>query len=217
MLGSLCGMIYRPVAILNSFDHFDAGLDDGVCWGLKRLPAFDVVVFRGSITLQDWVRDIRAAAVPSRVGHVHAGFYAGMENVWTDVRPMLSQPAIVVGHSLGAARADILAALMVVDGTPPVDRVVLGEPKPGLMDFAHILEGVPGRSYRNGDATHHDLVTDLPFSFPPFEYVHPTPVVPICCRPDVSEFQKMGVFAYHHIDLYETALAVRAPREHVIQ
>jgi Lipase (class 3) len=207
-LASLCALIYKPAAIVDSFDHFDAGLDDGVCWAFKRLDGFDVIVFRGSVTLQDWIADFRAMAMPTRIGHVHLGFHAGMENVWVEARPYLTQPVIVTGHSLGAARADVLCGLMVADGKPPIARVVFGEPKPGLMDFALHIENVPGRSYRNGDGQHHDLVADVPFSFPPLQYVHPTPIIPVCCPPQGDDFASWGAFAYHHIELYETALAV---------
>ena len=203
---ALCAEIYRPSAIAGSFDHYDAGMDDGICWALKRLDGFDVVIFRGSVTLWDWLRDFRALATPSRIGHVHNGFHAGMEHMWADLKPLLSQPTIVAGHSLGAARADVLAALMTVDGVPPVARVVFGEPKPGLLDFARLIAGIAGRSYRNGDSTHHDLVTDVPFSFPPEQYVHPTPTIPVCAQPNTDLFGRLGAFAYHHIELYEIAL-----------
>jgi predicted lipase len=203
------------MAIVEGFDHYDAGLDDGICWALKRLDGVDLVVFRGSTTIQDWLRDFRALALPSRIGHVHTGFYAGMEHAWFEIRPMVSQPVVVTGHSLGAARADVLTALMVADGTPPAARVVLGEPKPGLLDFAKVIKDVPARSYRNGDELHHDLVTDVPFSFPPEQYVHPTPIVPVCCKPHDDEFVQNGIFAWHHIDLYETALSVVATQEKV--
>jgi hypothetical protein len=212
LIASYCGMIYKPTALFD-FDHFDAGLDDGVTWGLKKLPGYDLIVFRGSITLQDWVRDLRALAIKTRIGHVHIGFHAGMEHVWSDIRPLLTQPAIVSGHSLGAGRAAVLTGLMIADGDPPIARVVFGEPKPGLLDLAEFIKGVPGRSYRNGDDINHDLVTDVPFSFPPLQYVHPTPVIPVCCRPHGDEFEQGGVFAWHHVELYETALAVLSQKE----
>jgi hypothetical protein len=66
---------------------------------------------------------------------------------------------------------------------------------------------VPGFSYRNGDARHHDLVADVPFSFPPLQYVHPTPIIEVCCRPSGPLFQRLGAFAYHHVELYVAALA----------
>jgi Lipase (class 3) len=159
-------------------------------------------------------RDVQAFAVSSRIGHVHSGFYAGMEHMWSDLKPMLKQPAIVTGHSLGAARAGALSALMAVEHVPPVARVVFGEPKPGLVDFAQLITCIPGRSYRNGDDTHHDLITDVPFSFPPMQYVHPTPIIPVCCRPDESECADVGVFAWH-IEIYQAALAVVHPQEKV--
>lgn len=207
LISSYCGMIYKPTAMID-FDHFDAGEDDGICWAIKRLPGFDLVIFRGSVTTLDWVRDLRALAAVTRIGHVHIGFWAGLEHAWSDIRPLLTQPAIVAGHSLGAARASILTALMVADGAAPIARVVFGEPKPGMLDLAKIVEKVPGRSYRNGDQVHHDLVTDVPFSFPPLQYVHPTPIIPVFCEPHDDEFFKDGVFAWHHIELYETALNV---------
>jgi hypothetical protein len=208
---ALCAEIYLPSAIAGAFDYYDAGMDDGICWALKRLAGFDVVVLRGSVTIQDWLRDVQALAMPSRIGHVHSGFYTGMEHMWADLKQLLSQPAIVTGHSLGAARAAVLSALMTVDGVPPVARVVFGEPKPGLLDFAKLITGVPARSYRNGDDRHHDLVTDLPLSFPPTQFVHPTSIVPVCCRPTGDRFSTMGVFAYHHIELYQAALAAVQP------
>ena len=212
---ALCAEIYQSSAIAGAFDYYDAGMDDGICWAVKRLVGFDIVVLRGSVTIKDWLRDIQALAMPSRIGHVHSGFYAGMEYMWADLKPMLSQPAIVTGHSLGAARAAVLSALMMVDGVPPVARVVFGEPKPGLLDFAKLIAGIPGRSYRNGDDTHHDLITDVPFSFPPQQYVHPTPIIPVCCQPTGDLFSTMGVFAYHHIQLYQAALAAVQPQEKV--
>lgn len=206
VIAALCAAIYQPRAILD-FDHFDAGADDGICWAVKKLPGFDVVVLRGSVSAQDWIRDFRAMALKTRIGHVHDGFYAGMEHMWSDLRTLLVNPCIVTGHSLGAGRAAVLAALMTVDGVPPIARVVFGEPKPGLLDLAAIIAAVPGRSYRNGDDVHHDLVTDVPFSFPPLQYVHPTPIVPVCMRPEGSAFAQWGVFAWHHIQLYGAALA----------
>ncbi|HYM31816.1 MAG TPA: lipase family protein [Candidatus Cybelea sp.] len=209
-LAALCNDIYQPDAA-GRFDTFDAGEDDGICWALKHLAGFDAVALRGSKTELDWLRDFRAFTIPTRIGHVHAGFHEGMEHMWTDALYLLRQPTIVTGHSLGAARASILTALMILDGRPPVARVVFGEPKPGLLDHAIIVKQVEARSYRNGDGLHHDLITDIPFSFPPEQYVHPTPIIPVCARPSGDLFSQLGVFAFHHIQLYQAALAAAHP------
>jgi hypothetical protein len=211
LLASFCGLIYSATGPIADWDHYDPGLDDGVCWALKQLSGYDVVAFRGSTTFQDWVRDFRAQPVETRIGTVHFGFHQGMERVWREVRPLLSNPAIITGHSLGAGRAAIMTGLMVKDDVPPAARVVFGEPKPGYADLAKLISAVPGRSYRNGDATHHDLVTDVPFTFPPFEYTHPTPIIPVCAEPPAND--RWGAFSYHHIELYEAALAALATKE----
>ena len=202
---ALCAAIYAPTAA-TTFDHFDIGSDDGVCWALKRCEGADVVVLRGSVTAQDWFRDAEAFTIATRAGRVHDGFHRGMEHMWADVKPLLDQPVIVTGHSLGAARAAILTAFMICDGKSPAARVVFGEPKPGLIDHAQIVKTVPGRSYRNGDGLHHDVIADLPFSMPPTQYVHPTPIIPVCERPTGGLFDRTGLFAWHHVQLYEAAL-----------
>jgi hypothetical protein len=188
--------------LIGYWDHIDVGADDNVFWALKKVDGFDIVVFRGSITAIDWFNDFRALPILTRVGHVHAGFFSGIERVWSEVRPLLTQPVIVTGHSLGAARAGVLTALMVADGAAPVARVVFGEPKPGLIDFAKIVADVPARSYRNGNSKDHDLVTDIPATLPPIQFVHPTPIVVVDAEPTGGLFETLGIFAYHHCPLY---------------
>jgi hypothetical protein len=205
---SLCSLIYKEVAAVDGvWDHFDLGLDDGVCWGLKKIAGYDVVVFRGSISAHDWFEDARAIPMETRLGSVHRGFFAGMDHVWSEIKGISTQPVVLTGHSLGAARAAILCGLMVADKAPPASRIVFGEPKPGLLDFALKIKDVPAWSFRNGDALHHDLVTDLPLTPPPFQFVHPTPIIVITCAPSDGLFAQLGVFAWHHIALYQTAIA----------
>lgn len=205
-LVNLCNDIYSPTVTIGQWDYLDLGIDDGVFWGLKKLPGYDVIVFRGSITLQDWINDIRAVPIPTKIGFVHHGFYSDMEKMWSEAKSIITQPVIVTGHSLGAARADILAGLMTLDGKPPVLRVVFGEPKPGLTDFGAFISKIPAFSFRNGDDKHHDYVTDVPLTFPPMQFVHPTPIVVVTERPTGDLFETHGVFAYHHVNLYVAAV-----------
>lgn len=214
LLASLCGAIYKPTALIGEWDYFDLGEDDGVCWALKRLSGYDAIVLRGSITAEDWIRDFRAAALPSRIGWVHDGFYAGMEHMWHDARSLLKQPVIVTGHSLGAARASILTALMVSDGEPPAERVVFGEPRPGLESHAAITRKVTGRSYCNGYAGHSDTVCSVPFSLPGLEFTRATPLIPVSAPPLPND--NWGLFAFHHIELYEAATSALAIQENIL-
>jgi Lipase (class 3) len=207
---SLCASIYNDgCAPVVTWDYFDSGTDDEVCWALKKCDGYDVVVFRGSIVLNDWRLDLMAMPVLTRIGTVHRGFHVGMEKMWGELRPMLTQPVMVTGHSLGAARADILCALMVADGMPPARRAVFGEPRPGLADFAKFLKDVPGDGYRNGDAHGHDPVTDVPLTLDgEFDFINPKPLVGVTASPSLID-RIDPLFDYHHIQLYMAALAAK--------
>lgn len=202
----LCSAIYHPTLEPTLWAKYDGGLDDGVCWGLVRDQDFDYVVFRGSDSFPDWMKDLTALANPFThhfMGPVHPGFLLGLTHVWEEVKPLLQKPTILTGHSLGAGRAGPFCGLMIRDGVPPARRVCFGEPKPGFKMLADFIAPVPAASYRNGDEHHHDLVTDVPFSFPPEEYVHPIALTHVSAPPvDMA----WGIFAYHHMPLYEQAL-----------
>lgn len=203
-VAQLCLGIYRYAGVPSvAFDHFDAGEDDGVCWAVKRLEACTVVVLRGSTTPHDWLDDFAAAPIQTRVGTVHAGFHDGLEHMWGDLRRLLEvdRPVIVTGHSLGAARASILTALMLADGVVPARRVVFGEPKPGFDDHTRLVAGAPGFSYCNGAHDHDDLVCEVPFTLPPlFRFTRASPLIAISNAPAPND--RWGIFAFHHMQLY---------------
>lgn len=191
-----------------AWDYLDTGQDDEVYWALKRLNGADVIVFRGSITAHDWYEDFQAAPITTRIGTVHQGFFAGIEKMWHELKPMLSgAPVAVTGHSLGAARADMLCGFMVEDWQPPARRAVFGEPRPGYQDFCSSVGRIPGASYCNADARGHDRVTDWPMRLPHlFDFARPSPLVDVTASP--SWVQRVdGIFCYHHIDLYQAAVA----------
>lgn len=202
----LCAGLYgTPTAVPVAFSQIDPGTDDGICWAISREDDVDVIVMRGSMTPEDWLRDSMAAPYMSRrMGPVHHGFYLGLDNAWRDMKLVLRPGSLVavVGHSLGAARAALLTGIMLDDGYPPAARIVFGEPKPGFAQLADFIKPVPARSYRNGAGENHDIVTDLPFTIPALRlnYVHPAPLTYLECKPDPSD--QSGMFVYHHMDLY---------------
>lgn len=213
-LAALCAASYLdPTQSGIAWDHFDVGESgDQVRWGIKRIGGDVAVVLPGSRTGPDWLRDFQAVANPFHhddLGPVHPGFLSGMRTLARELGTMVgkTEPLYITGHSLGAGRGGILTGQLVLDGWAPAARVVFGEPKPGFLQLANLIKGVPGRSYRNGDDKHHDLVTDVPFSFPPEQYVHPTPIIPVCARPGGDVFARNGIFAWHHMPLYAAALA----------
>ena len=222
---------YPPVA----WDHRESpNADDGICWALKRVGDIDVIILRGSVTQQDWFRDLDAMTNPFPgtlkrledvlhyigfaldekplshpfLGPVHPGFFAGMEDAFAAMRPRLGRKTIVAGHSLGAARAAILTGLMVHAGIPPMACVTFGQPRPGFPPLAQLIADVPQRSYQNGsaDRTLVDLITQVPLALGPEDYVHPHPLTPVREEPGPSWQQQWGIFAWHAMPLYLRAV-----------
>ena len=193
----------------DGFTTYDHGSIDGICWATLRFEGVTYVFLRGSVTAADWLKDAQAIADPfshDLLGPCHPGFYIGMHELWAEIEAKTTGPWVLAGHSLGAGRCDILGAIMILDKQPPLRTVLFGEPKPGFQKLAGIWSGMPRASYRNGDSVHHDPITDVPYSIPPEEFVHPTPLVLVTAMPPDSINQRFGVFAWHHAPLYEQAL-----------
>lgn len=199
----------------SGWDYLDHGLDDGIFWALRKLDGCDVIVFRGSIVALDWWRDLRAIPLETRnIGTVHAGFHAGMEKMWSEAKTMLTQPVYVTGHSLGAARALILTGLMAADKCPPARVAVFGSPRPGDSDFAAKIRDVPKVLYRNGDNYGHDRVCDVPLPlFGKFNFCDPEILTPVSAPPPNEWIERFGLFSFHHISLYATAVAAKFAKE----
>jgi hypothetical protein len=208
-IAALCLGIYPgnpPVA----WNHFDDGVgSDRICWAVKQVDDVSVVVLRGTVTPIDWLHDLSAWVDPihhDRLGPVHAGFYSGMRTVQRELTEIVpSRPLIICGHSLGAARAVILSALLTLDGRVPVARICFGEPRAGFAQLGPILAPIRHqRSYRNHGGHDHDLITDLPFFWPPlFAYQHPTDLIDLTVTP--GPHAAWGVFRFHLPELYAGA------------
>lgn len=205
---------YAPVAW--DYLHISSTLS-GVTYGIKRFDDVVCVIFRGSVTMSDWIHDL--IAIPFRdspLGFVHPGFYDGIPAAWADIKARLSanDRVIVAGHSLGAARAALLAGQMTIDGRPPARRVCFGEPRPGFRKLSDILRNVPSASYRNSDGVSHDIITDVPAPVGAMNYMHPCPLTDVCERPAQAQIEDDVLFAWHNMGLYLTALQKRATLHH---
>jgi hypothetical protein len=205
----LCNQLYLPNGG-DKFDFYDPGTTDGICWAVKKIDGVVYIGLRGSVTVQDWLRDFTAIADPfshAALGPCHPGFLKGLNGLWQEIKAKYGNgPYVVFGHSLGAGRTCILVGMMVLDGAIVLRRVCFGEPKPAFQKLANIIKSVPAVSYRNGDTHGHDVVTDVPLSIPPQEYVHPVPLISVCASPTIEITLKLGVFAFHHMPLYVEAL-----------
>jgi predicted lipase len=203
-IANLCADVYLP-APQAGWTQLELP-EDGIAYGVKDFGTAVALVFRGSDTLTDWLRDAETIADPfdhAGLGPVHPGFFQGLPELWAQLKPELTKkPCIVAGHSLGAGRASLFVGLMILDGTPPLRRVCFGEPRPGFPQSASIIIKANGRSYLNGNGRAHDLVTDVPFTTWIEDYVHPTPLVPVCATPTEAEVEQDFVFAWHAMTLY---------------
>ena len=138
------------------------------------------------------------------------GFFWACTSCGRKSKPRHSGHGLSRGTVLGAgiSRACVLTGIMVLDGNAPHKaRLASANRNPASQSWRRSLNvAVPAASYRNGDAEHHDLVTDVPATFPPEEYVHPCPLTMVTAIPGPEITQTYGVFSWHHAGLYAEAL-----------
>jgi len=177
---------------------------DDVIVGHQVIDGDDLIALRGSADTEDWVRD--AAAIPEwhhDLGFVHAGFLAGMDDVFAEVRAAVGPKLAITGHSLGGARARILAGLFACNGISVDTLTVFGSPKPAFVNLSRIIQksGMQHTSYRNRN----DIVPTLPLTIPPCgDFVHTEDWTPLNAAPAIMNLEPLRD---HSIDLYVRAMA----------
>jgi pimeloyl-ACP methyl ester carboxylesterase len=195
VLAQICADAYVPAP---------AGFDNvwefsGTHLAHRKIGEVDVIVFRGSLDAQDWMDD--AFAVPLwdvRLGFVHAGFMCGMNDAYVQILMACGKNIVVTGHSLGGARARILAALLAYAGRPVLQCCVFGSPKPGFVNLSRILQksGTPV-SYRNRN----DPVPLVPGLLPPLclLWAHPDQWIALDSAPPPNDLEPLRD---HHMAHY---------------
>jgi hypothetical protein len=178
-----------------SWTHLFPGPD--VYVGLKKLDGIDLIACRGSFIDLDWVHDIEAVPVPQGArGFVHSGFYKGVPETYVQIKPLISQPVVIVGHSLGGAHAQYLGSSFLIDGIVPAKICCFGSPKAGYQEFADLMAPVADYTlYKNGP----DFITDAAPTLPGFPWTWARNQKSILEIPARNE---LSLFAFHHIDLY---------------
>lgn len=159
-----------------------------------------VLAFRGSKTPEDWIRDLGALpSYESDIGFVESGFMLGMRGALREWRR--EYPSVrpwITGHSLGGARAALLAALLVhADFALPQALVTFGAPRPGFFKLRRVLRRgkFPMRAYQNDG----DPVPALPpHVCKIMPYIHPETSVPL----HVGAGTGTGPLAAHHVRQY---------------
>lgn len=124
-----------------------------------------VLVFRGTSSPWDWVRDLRVFPVLHPWGLVHIGFLKGVESVDFALQEFANhakrmKKIWITGHSLGGALALIAAAKLKMQGIVPT-VYTYGQPRVGLSNFADRFNvELPGQLYRFINQS--DIVTRIP-------------------------------------------------------
>lgn len=185
---------------------------DDVCWAAKSVGGVAVVVFRGSTTFEDWLRDFDAwiptAELGRQLGPVHPGFSDGMEDAIISLPSALfsSSRILLTGHSLGGARAWLAAAMLQRRSIGPlISCVAFGAPRPGFKPLADALLKTPGRNYRNsGGWGQTDLITALPATFGTDGYVPAKAYTDVTVPPAPKD--PWGPFAWHRMEYYRRAM-----------
>ena len=117
----------------------------------------EIVVFRGTDNLLNWLTNLKVEAVPFKAvpkAQVHSGFFEIAKTVEKKVKLDKEKLVTVTGHSLGGAVALLYGALLHDDGydvrvitfgAPPVGNDAFVEANVALdhIRFAHIFDPVP--------------------------------------------------------------------------
>lgn len=186
---------------------------DGCYCAIKRVDSVDYVLFRGSVTVLDWMADFWRPGEPywdPQLGGVHPGFLVGVKAIQAKVDALVGDNVVVVGHSLGAGHAQLYAARRLANGMKVNRLLLFGSPRAGMQALASILEHAAIWSFRNQDPDGHDLVTDVPLKLGPLlAYCHPCNLTDVSKTPPAGD--GWGLFRYHHFGLYCAALGATGP------
>ena len=109
----------------------------------------DVLAFRGTERLHDWITDLDLSWADTGLGMVHEGFWRAaqsiVETVWLHYPPPppagIPGPMILTGHSLGGALAVLVGWLLARKGYPVAAVVTFGQPRVGDAQWAGSYEG----------------------------------------------------------------------------
>jgi hypothetical protein len=162
------------------------GTHDAVGW------AFDFFALR--------IKDHPGIAHPS-LGFIHAGFYTMASIVLDRLTAELEHrgvPYAICGHSLGAALALLLGAMLIVRGMPPVKIGAFAPPRVGGAKFVATATSVPFCAERYGLDPVPAVPLDLPIVFP-YDQV---PLRELQAPPLPRDASLAALFDQHHITNY---------------
>ena len=175
----------------------------------KSSGGANILAIEGTHDPLGWALDFIALDVEDQqgmnhatLGLIHAGFYGSALAALTRCALIAARgPYAICGHSLGAATALLIGALLMDDMLPPVKIGAFAPPRVGGDVFIKTATSVPGCYDRYGT----DPVTDVPIWLPPrFAYKQ----VPLrqFNAPLIPAWDIRARLAQHHIENYVSAV-----------
>ena len=164
-LAQLCADIYSKP---ESFDLiYDAG---GVYCGVMREAGRDLFVFRGSVTLEEWIDDIECIPhLDPSLGFVHRGMFSGVLDFYNWAKNIVRPDckSSFIGHSLGGAHARFAAGLFAYNCYATDFLMTFGSPKCAYDHLKWIIEasGMTHSSYRHRFDVVPTMPPNVPFNF----------------------------------------------------
>lgn len=185
------------------------GIDGAMKVFLSVVDGLRVAAIEGTHDPLGWALDFVALPEELRgtVSHptlewMHAGFYAAAVDALPTVRDIANQgPFALTGHSLGAAEAGAIGALLILEGIKPVKIGMFAPPRVAGDKYVSVVSSVPNCAYRYAD----DPVPMVPFSLRNFPYrqVSLTQI-----GRGLFAREILDPFVYHHIENYTADVPV---------
>ena len=113
----------------------ESKLTSTTAYVVKR-KSIDIICFRGTASLQDWLFNFSALPVPYAGRLCHGGFVAAHMSVWRKIKKHIhpKKRTLICGHSLGGALAELSAAKL--NGKHPnLNLATFGKPNTFFKGF----------------------------------------------------------------------------------
>ena len=101
-----------------------------------KTKALDILCFRGTQQIRDWLFNLSAIPVPYAGRLCHGGFVAAHASVWGKIKKEIDpkKKLLITGHSLGGALAELSVAKL-YKTHPHISLVTFGKPNTFFKGF----------------------------------------------------------------------------------